>query len=519
MTTFLPWTNDVSNSTRSLINYIRHYSDQSGKSYKQVSEEVYLFNNPNTVKECELCGNTKQYKNFVVGYFCFNKCCIKHRTAIACHSGDQKTAIAYTKYINDNKDFYVENLHNTNVTDPFHKRNTGNITLNAFIAKMIGSPTDSTFYRLVNCPYCNKEFKQKYLTKTPNTYCGGRECRSYLNCYSHNDLIRVRHVVNSFIQGVVKNSNSKLSLLEFIQNFNFDVFKSKTIFKKFLKIRCNQIEDLTLKLNSMVLYENHKTINRLSFVETNGIVFVSTSKNKHTHFKNWLNNCSSDELDTLHTNSNYFSSCDVCGKINQHTEFFTNNKLSRFCSVSCYHISLTNTKKFHPNLYQTPERKLKQSNIIKSHIESGRFTPCVTNSRCKSRVLITLDSGIIVACRSSWEAVFMLANQKLLYEKTRIAYIHPTKKSAIYITDFTDDTNRIIYEIKPKSEQSSDEYFAKYDAAKKWCVDNQYSYVIIDDDWYIDYFKRESWKEILKQQEFGKLIIKRMSQFIIKKEK
>jgi hypothetical protein len=49
----------------------------------------------------------------------------------------------------------------------------------------------------------------------------------------------------------------------------------------------------------------------------------------------------------------------------------------------------------------------------------------------------------------------------------------------IYITDFVDHKNRIIYEIKPSSELSDSNFIIKKKFAEKWCIENNYTYKVI----------------------------------------
>ncbi|EAJ4655454.1 hypothetical protein CYA84_04410 [Campylobacter coli] len=52
-----------------------------------------------------------------------------------------------------------------------------------------------------------------------------------------------------------------------------------------------------------------------------------------------------------------------------------------------------------------------------------------------------------------------------------------------YIVDFTDFDNKILYEIKPKSEINNDLNKIKENAAIKWCKNNGFVYKIITEDY------------------------------------
>lgn len=121
----------------------------------------------------------------------------------------------------------------------------------------------------------------------------------------------------------------------------------------------------------------------------------------------------------------------------------------------------------------------KLSVIMKEKIKNGEFTPCVTNSWCKSRILCKGN-----AFRSSFEVLFKLLDteDKLLYEKTVIPYDY-YGVAHNYIVDFTDFDNKILYEIKPKSEINNDLNKIKENAAIKWCKNNGFVYKIITEDY------------------------------------
>lgn len=132
---------------------------------------------------------------------------------------------------------------------------------------------------------------------------------------------------------------------------------------------------------------------------------------------------------------------------------------------------------------QTPEARTatakKISDSMKKLIELGKFTPCITNSWCKSRVIINN-----IPFRSSWEAVFYILNDKVEYEKIRIPYVNGDGIKKIYIVDFLDEQNKRLFEIKPKSNIHTPNNALKEQAAKKWASQNGYLYTIITDEYF-----------------------------------
>lgn len=127
-----------------------------------------------------------------------------------------------------------------------------------------------------------------------------------------------------------------------------------------------------------------------------------------------------------------------------------------------------------------------QSKKLKEKIKNGTWTPLATNSWACSRVDY---NGI--AYRSAWEALFAFLFPLLKYENIRIPYIE-NNINRIYITDFCDVKNKILYEIKPKSNINNKNFSLKVQFANKWCGENGYKYVVVDEDWIKKYIKNNN---------------------------
>jgi hypothetical protein len=118
----------------------------------------------------------------------------------------------------------------------------------------------------------------------------------------------------------------------------------------------------------------------------------------------------------------------------------------------------------------------KQSELMKEKILEGSYTPNTLNRLNHKR--LRSDITGIKNYRSSWELKFHELNPSLKYEVTRIKYNYENKDH-IYITDFTDDVNKIIYEIKPENLIDTPRNLAKAKAAAAWCAEFGYVYKII----------------------------------------
>jgi len=144
------------------------------------------------------------------------------------------------------------------------------------------------------------------------------------------------------------------------------------------------------------------------------------------------------------------------------------------------------------------------SKVIKEKIKNGEFTPNITNSWANSKTFLQIgDRGYYF--RSSWEAIFWLKNQTFKFEKLRIPYIDAKNKKRNYLVDFIDDNNKIIYEIKPKSEKEKSNNMLKFDVATKWAKENDYQFQIITEDWFKENLTQENISNFSK---YGEKIVK-----------
>ena len=196
------------------------------------------------------------------------------------------------------------------------------------------------------------------------------------------------------------------------------------------------------------LCQNRQCVEKQSRVDT----FVK-------HFKNTRNNHSEEEKEKIRQN---YSNASY-----QREKKFRENILED-----------GNNQKYH--IMKKAGEKI--SKEIKQRIQDGKFTPCATNSWARS-----LCKFKDYRFRSSFELFFKwLDSDNLLeYEKTRIPYFYKNKKHN-YITDFTDEVNKIIYEIKPKCNLEKELNILKEKVAIEWCKENGYTYKIITEEYLIE---------------------------------
>lgn len=261
-------------------------------------------------------------------------------------------------------------------------------------------------------------------------------------------------------------------------------------------------------------YEKCKCGEELSTLKTNKDIYnyicdhifeyansglIKTLKN-NLYFSKVINfeNINTPEDLYLYLTGNKKHKCPICGK---YTEFMSFKKCrgrhyKEFCSKECLHkhrsmIQTGDKNTCHKISPDKMKKIAKEASIrTKRLIKEGKFTPCVTNSWCHSKIEINYKNNNEILTgkyRSSWEAIFQLLNPQTLYEKIRIPYFNLKNEQHIYIVDFVDTNDKILYEIKPFSllDKYNNIYKLKY--LNKWAEENGYTVEIITEDYFINH--------------------------------
>jgi hypothetical protein len=118
----------------------------------------------------------------------------------------------------------------------------------------------------------------------------------------------------------------------------------------------------------------------------------------------------------------------------------------------------------------------KQSVSIRQRIKSGEFTPNITNSWTRWTAIIDYKEATR-KFRSSWEACFWLSNRHFEYETIRVESI--SNPNRVYVGDFYDQTKRVLYELKPKSEYQNKK--DKMDSLIHYCKVNNIKFVWVNE--------------------------------------
>lgn len=216
------------------------------------------------------------------------------------------------------------------------------------------------------------------------------------------------------------------------------------------------------------------------------IYHINININKELNYKNifdFLNNTTHEDCHCRNKN---------CDKETKFTGFKALDRFPRgyhlFCSEKCFHEWFGEKQKGVGNTIhkmdqnKMPEYRKKLSDILKGKIERGEFKPNIHNSWRNTKYKVIID-GVEKKFRSSWEAFFNLVNPLFSYETRRVGYIHKDEKHT-YIIDFDDITNKILYEIKPASQETLEKNLDKIKAATIWANSNNYQFKVINDEWF-----------------------------------
>lgn len=128
---------------------------------------------------------------------------------------------------------------------------------------------------------------------------------------------------------------------------------------------------------------------------------------------------------------------------------------------------------------QTEKEKQRRSKTMKELILSGKFTPN-SNNRNTHWDSFYQDKKY----RSSWEALYQYFDNDAEYETLRISYEFDNQ-DYIYIIDFVNHKTKTAVEVKPQELVGDKKTQAKIFAAKEWCAERGYTFVLADKDYFI----------------------------------
>lgn len=461
----------------SVNNYVRKYGFKD-------KQEFYNFYYDIETPKCS-CGQNRKFISFPKGYhdFCSSD---KHKEEIIklSHERHYQTMLkglenidGYDEFIKEHLDEYTTLQKNSHFVDPFDGKNVSDF---AQIVRKSKSSL-SLFDEIKTCLFCGEDYKFNPIIYNKN-HCKNKSC-ILLNA-----------------------NNSKLHSFLERSGIYFSEFSgfSNSLKRHILK----NLEKFEMLSNKYGM-RNQILLIRGVACEFEGLILYKLEYQRRSHFS-MLQNSMTEYLD--------YNNCVICDKKYLRNDFIYDSQIKTLtpiergakytCSLECYDKIRGNTKLF-PN---HDKARKKQSKLMKEKIKNGEFTPCVTNSWARSRIVV---DGI--PFRSSWEQYFHIHMNKFLdknveFEKLRIPYFDPKKKKErIYIVDFIDYTERIVYEIKP--EQEKDEITKqKEEQLIQWANQSGYEYKFISDKWFSNNYK-ESILEDNIDNEVRYDIMRKMKQF------
>lgn len=440
-------------------------------------EEAYLKINNVKPPKCIYCDNVAKFGSFYKGYYKY--CDFEKHKDILYLNGLQKRKKTIEKNKIDNykdyDEFIFKNM-NFYLNKNYPKKDIfDNKTINSLQFVKNKSPSKlNSFNVQMKCICCGNDMNYNVFNHN-KVYCNKKSCTNTIRYNPYFSDIALLYNFNIREYSILKRNN-KL-------NYNFKLINELFI-KYGLDITKNIISGYVIIYNNIIL--KRKQLN---------------------HSFSFLNN-------NIHIDDMY-RTCFICGEKYLYKDVLitTENKeidkilsAKYSCSKKCYY------KVLEFGLYDKNIEK--QSSTMKNKILNGEFTPNITNSWANSKIKIKLDGK---AFRSSWEAyfyIFMLDKQFIEYEKLRLLYYDTeVNKMRTYITDFIDEENKILYEIKPFCDTISINTINKEKAALKWCKENNYEYIFITEEWFDENYNKDILEDHLIGKEYKEKLIKNLKQF------
>ena len=393
--------------------------------YKYSSmEEAYLKENNINIPKCKYCESNAKFKGFFIGY---KEICSNEKCQ---------------------KIFLIECA---------RKRN-----------KLKKEKNDE---KIIKCKICSNNIKIKDLKNRKSKICNDDFCQRHKKYPFKNE-----HIIDNF----KPYDYSYLNLIsyELLNKYN-DVKKVKHIlYKNFISHKVKNPINMFNDFRLNYLYNKKKIDLKDYYLSEDTCFYIKKNlKNKRFFYKKLYKDKFLDFIKTYYPEN--FKICKICGKQYEYKELFGKIKSQYTCSLKCYY------KNF--KFYVTDERKKKQSIALKKAIAENRFKPNINNYWTKLDIYLK-HNNIEYKFRSSWELCFFILNENydLKYEDLRITYTYNNIEK-IYIVDFIDYKNKVVYEIKPSIYMNKDINILKEESLIYWCNLNFFIYKRIDESFFKKY--------------------------------
>lgn len=487
---------------------IYFYSKKDGKRYSKDGNGIrrlklvyntedfeYIYNQEFSDEgNCIICGNKTKFISFKKGY---------EKYCSACKASRKHCFIeGYAEFVKENFiSLYKDIWKSTNcVVDPYDGKeyNCGKVTFSSYVLKYKSKYDYNSNFWLVEkeCAYCGKHFLVS-IFEYENTH----------TCIEHHAInnkcihsFKTRNELKMFSMIELKHYCENISYKEFLEFLeeNKEYICNTEITKdyKLLSIIKHLFSDNIILRNIIMdffFFEKYKNKDNMYLYFKNIPIRVYKAKTIWTPVKYRWNDILIEKTPKC---------CFWCGnKISDITKYevveLENGSLTfleeyNLCDLKCrneYYKLHNNYKSKLPS--EVNRLKKKQSYSIKQKIKNGIFTPNIVNSL--TRKSFSCEEYPSYKFRSSWELIFWYVNKDTFdyssYEKVRIPYIDEKGEEHSYIIDFVDENNKILYEIKPKAKENDIRNVLKREEAERWCLTNDYKFVIINEDYFLNLIK------------------------------
>lgn len=463
---------------RSLTNHLRYIYGSMEDAYR----DLFNLDEPPPCPFCE-GENRRRFDSVTKGYkkTCGSESCLKKsRKQVNARIAVEKKKEGYDEWILENlekvRDLFLEDIP---YFDDFHGKEMTNKRIVTTASP--SSLKDERFLEDKKCIICDKDYKD-FFYSTRGHYCSESCAKKYSNfCRKKVDDQSSKLFIEERKKQVclIEETNDLYEFSKLCKDKRIDYFPYKLQASDPIK----GIIFRTIKNSDCIIYDPRVNL------------YCGTAQYRNRTYNTTLKTLylggylTDEQIEAL----SFIIECYQCKvlhkKINfaldentfQPLQLKDNNSKNFFCSPECYYATLKDDKN---SVYPiTPETKKKISEIAKRDILEGKRTPNSNNR---------LTHGVIIdgqTWRSSWEYVFYLANKllfdkNLTYEKTRIPYINEKGVNRVYITDFTDENDQVVYEVGPKTIKAEINEKLKIKAAEKWCTQNGYTFKLITEDFF-----------------------------------
>lgn len=426
------------------------------------SEEAYLNENNVIPSKCIYCGNDAKFISFFQGYHyrCDSKECIERSKFEGINKSNfyrkekwNQIRKEYLCYIKRNILFYYRNKENTYIVDPFFNENIKDFKLKQYIRRKLKNDV----FVIVKCKICGNNIKRQFLD-LERTVCRKSFCLRNKNKNIDFPILWNGKDVNNFYHMLVIQGES-------FENAFYEVSKrcrDKNLWKFIIKPGKYPYDYFKCPINKYIIPLTRNSSRIVKYLEFNQI-------DVEEYYSKFL--------------PKYISYCKNCGTFIRLSKDLLKEVKEKFCCKDCYY----KYKRNNPDQYEVLSKTRKKlSDNMKKMIENGLIVP---ERNIWNGENVELNG---MRYRSTWEAVFHYLNPDLHYEDLIIKYFSESdQKERNYIIDFVDWKKKLLYEIKPSSFHKDTNFMDKKKSTEKWCNENGFSFLIIDESYFKNYVTEE----------------------------